>query len=79
MTVAAQLPSLAHVEVDLFLPTWAFGLIALVIFLAMLAVLLSFRDVANRHRVPMPGADEHVTMPGATHHGDGHPFTRETS
>ena len=79
MTVAALISSQAEVHVDLALPTWAYGLIALVIFMLLLAVLLSFRDVANRHRVPVPGADEHVTMPGATHHGDGHPFTREKS
>lgn len=79
MIVAALLPSQAEVHVDLPLPTWAYGLIALVLFLALLAVLLSFRDVANRHRTPVPGADEHVAMPGATHHGDGHPFSREKS
>jgi len=30
-------------------PTWVYGLVALVIFAALAFVLWSFRDVANRH------------------------------
>jgi hypothetical protein len=35
---------------ELPLETWAYGLIALVIFAALAFVTASYRDVANRHR-----------------------------
>lgn len=41
---------LAEVEhTPLPIPTWAFGLIALIVFAALAVVVWSFRDVANRH------------------------------
>ena len=36
--------------VELPIPTWMYGLIALIIFAALASVVASYRDVANRHR-----------------------------
>ena len=42
---------LAEAElVQLPMPTWAYGVVALVIFVALAVVVWSFRDVANRHQ-----------------------------
>ncbi|ANJ26993.1 hypothetical protein [Agromyces aureus] len=53
----------AHVELPM--PAWAYGLVALIIFAALAFVTASYRDVANRHRAKAEayaarhGADEH--------------------
>jgi len=61
-------------HVDLPMPTWAFGLIAIVTFLILLGVAWSYKDVANRHsHRSAPDAASHAGAPGATHHGSGHP------
>ncbi len=64
----------AETHVELPMPTWAYGAIAITIFLALLGVLFSYRDVANRHS-HRSGSDaaSHAGAPGATHHGTGHP------
>ena len=36
-------------HVELFMPSYAFGIVALVVFAAMGIVMWSYRDVANRH------------------------------
>lgn len=42
---------LAEAEhVQLFMPTWAYGLIALVVFFVLGFVVWTYRDVSNRHR-----------------------------
>ncbi|MEY9850444.1 hypothetical protein ABH923_000122 [Leifsonia sp. EB41] len=64
----------AETHVDLPMPTWAYGTIAIVTFLVLLGVMFSFRDVANRHaHRSAPDAASHAAAPGATHHGTGHP------
>ncbi|MDX6232651.1 MAG: hypothetical protein QOH68_1642 [Nocardioidaceae bacterium] len=61
-------------HVDLPMPTWAFGAIALAVFAVLGVVIWSYRDVANRHSHKAgPGAADHAAAPGATHHGTGHP------
>jgi heme/copper-type cytochrome/quinol oxidase subunit 2 len=52
---------------QLFMPTWAFPLVMVVIFVVLALISWSFRDVANRHadREPFP-ADPHAP------HGDEH-------
>lgn len=65
----------AEAHVELPIPAWAYGAIALVIFAVMLVVTWSFEDVANRHsHRSAPDAAEHVGAPGASHHGSGHPM-----
>ncbi|WP_431277255.1 hypothetical protein [Leifsonia poae] len=65
---------LAETHVELPMPTWAYGAIALAIFFVLAIVIWSYRDVANRHSHKAgPGAAAHAAAPGATHHGDGHP------
>ncbi|MGN6324688.1 hypothetical protein [Pseudolysinimonas sp.] len=61
IALAAEQP-----KAELFLPTWAFPLIAAIAFVVLGFVSWSFRDVANRHadREPFPAephdhADEH--------------------
>jgi hypothetical protein len=64
----------AETHVELPMPTWAYGTIAIVTFLALLGVLMSYRDVANRHsHRSASDASSHAGAPGATHHGTGHP------
>ncbi|WP_158863927.1 hypothetical protein [Leifsonia sp. AG29] len=64
----------AEAHVELPMPAWVFGAIAIVTFLVLLGVLMSFRDVANRHsHRSAPDAAAHAGAPGATHHGSGHP------
>ncbi|AGW41560.1 hypothetical protein O159_15080 [Leifsonia xyli subsp. cynodontis DSM 46306] len=64
----------AEAHVELPMPTWVYGVIAAVIFAALLIVTLSYRDVANRHsHRSAPDAAAHAGAPGAAHHGSGHP------
>ncbi|WP_022885226.1 hypothetical protein [Glaciibacter superstes] len=50
-TVLAETAVLAEAgHVELPMPTWAYGAIALAIFLALGIVLWTWRDVANRHQ-----------------------------
>jgi hypothetical protein len=66
--------SAAEAHAELPMPTWAYGLISLLIFIALAAVTFSYRDVANRHsHRSAPDAAAHAGAPGATHHGTGHP------
>lgn len=51
----------AHEKAPLFLPNWAFPLIAALAFLFMALVTWSYRDVANRHS----------DKTGPVAHGDG--------
>lgn len=64
----------AETHVELPMPTWAYGAIAIVVFIALSFVVWSFKDVANRHsHRSAPDAAAHAGAPGATHHGTGHP------
>ncbi|WP_348787609.1 hypothetical protein [Leifsonia sp. NPDC080035] len=64
----------AEAHVELPMPTWAFGVIAIVVFLLLLGVCWSYKDVANRHgHRSAADAASHAGAPGATHHGTGHP------
>ncbi|MEO6826415.1 MAG: hypothetical protein ABI255_09055 [Microbacteriaceae bacterium] len=57
----------------LFAPAWVFGVIALMIFAALLIMVWTYRDVANRHsHTPAPDAASHAGAPGNTSHGTGH-------
>jgi hypothetical protein len=68
--LAAEVP--VH-EIALPFEPFVFGLIALAIFAALLGVLWSYRDVANRHtHHAAPDAAAHAGAPGASHHGSGH-------
>ncbi|HEX6365898.1 MAG TPA: hypothetical protein VF000_07095 [Agromyces sp.] len=51
---------------ELPLETWAYGLIALVIFAALAFVTASYRDVANRHRAK---AEAYAARHGGGEHG----------
>src|SRR3954464_8421848 len=74
MTHLAVLIAAAETHVDLPMPIWAFGAIALAVFAVLGFVIWSYRDVANRHSHKAgPGAADHAAAPGATHHGSGHP------
>lgn len=48
-TIAAASEGASHVVNELPIPTYAYGIIAFVLFVALAAVTFSFRDVANRH------------------------------
>lgn len=64
----------AETHVELPMPTWAYGAIALAVFLVLGFVTFSYRDVANRHsHRSAANAASHAGAPGATHHGTGHP------
>ena len=64
----------AEAHVELPMPTWAFGAIAIVVFRLLLGVTWSYKDVANRHsHRSAADAASHAGAPGATHHGTGHP------
>ena len=64
----------AETHVELPIPTWAYGAIALAVFLVLGIVTWSYKDVANRHsHRSAPDAAAHAGAPGATHHGSGHP------
>ena len=49
MSFLTAVPAEAEL-VQLPMPTWAYGVVALVIFVALAVVVWSFRDVANRHQ-----------------------------
>ena len=46
-------------DVELPIPTWAYGVIAGVAFVALMLVTYSYRNVANRHSHKNPPADGH--------------------
>jgi hypothetical protein len=46
-------------EIELPIPTWGYGVIAGVVFTALLLVTFSYRNVANRHSHKNPPADSH--------------------
>ena len=74
MTHLTALIAAAEAHVELPMPTWAYGVIALATFAVLGFVIWSYRDVANRHSHKSgPGAAAHAGAPGATHHGTGHP------
>lgn len=57
-------------HVALALPTWAYGAIALVIFVVLAFVVWNFQDVSNRHALQADAyAAPHGAAPG---HGGGH-------
>lgn len=60
---------LAEAEhVSLPIPTWAYGVIALVAFLVLAFVLWSFRDVSNRHALQGDAYKAaHTDVPGHGH------------
>ncbi|TFC43610.1 hypothetical protein E3T24_07260 [Cryobacterium sp. TmT2-59] len=60
-TVLAETAVLAEVEhAALPMPTFVYGLIGLVLFAALAAVVWSYRDVANRHQAKAKAyADAH--------------------
>ncbi|GAA1443836.1 hypothetical protein [Leifsonia poae] len=74
MSHLTALLAATETHVELPMPTWAFGAIALAVFAVLGFVIWTYRDVANRHSHKAgPGAAEHAAAPGATHHGTGHP------
>jgi hypothetical protein len=46
-------------DIELPIPTWAYGVIAGVGFAALMLVTYSYRNVANRHSHKNPPADGH--------------------
>lgn len=46
-------------DVELPIPTWGYGVIAGVAFVALMLVTYSYRNVANRHSHKNPPADSH--------------------
>jgi hypothetical protein len=46
-------------EIELPIPTWAYGVIAGVAFVALMLVTYSYRNVANRHSQKNSPADGH--------------------
>ncbi len=65
--LTAVLAETAHVALPM--PTWAYGLIALVLFAALGFVLWTYRDVANRHASK---ADAYAASHGGSATGSGH-------
>ncbi len=57
----------AHVELPM--PTWAYGLIALVLFAALGFVIWTYRDVANRHAQK---SQDYAASHGGSSAGSGH-------
>jgi heme/copper-type cytochrome/quinol oxidase subunit 2 len=51
------------------MPTWLYGMIALVVFAALGFVLWTYRDVANRHNAK---ADAYAAAHGGARSHDGH-------
>ncbi|GAA1952418.1 hypothetical protein [Agromyces allii] len=52
--------------VELPMATWAYGLVALIIFALLAFVTASYRDVANRHRAK---AEAYAARHGGDEHG----------
>ena len=74
MSHLTTLLAAAETHVELPMPTWAYGAIALAVFLVLAIVAWSYKDVANRHsHRASADAASHAGAPGATHHGTGHP------
>ncbi|WEO75776.1 hypothetical protein BJQ94_10280 [Cryobacterium sp. SO2] len=65
--VTAVLAEVEHAQLPV--PTWVYGLVALIIFAALGFVLWSFRDVANRHSAK---AAAYAAAHGATAGHGGH-------
>jgi protein-S-isoprenylcysteine O-methyltransferase Ste14 len=65
--VTAVLAEVEHTQLPV--PTWVYGLVALIIFAALGFVLWSFRDVANRHSAK---AEAYAAAHGGTAGHGGH-------
>lgn len=65
--VTALLAEAQHVALPI--PTWAYGVIALVLFLVLALVLWSFKDVSNRHALK---ADRYAASHGGAPSHDVH-------
>lgn len=46
-------------DVELPMPTWGYGVLAAVVFVALALVTYSYRNVANRHSHKTPPVDGH--------------------
>lgn len=69
-TVFAETTVLAETaHVALPMPTWAYGLIALVLFTALGFVIWTYRDVANRHA---DKSKDYAASHGGASNGSGH-------
>ena len=70
MSLATVLQATAETEhVALALPTWAYGVIALVLFTVLAIVAWSFKEVSNRHALKADAyAAPHGGAPGHTGH-----------
>lgn len=64
-TVLLATAEAGHTELPI--PTWAYGVIALVVFLVLALVIWSFREVANRHA--LKAAAYAAPHSGASGHG----------
>jgi hypothetical protein len=68
-SVAAEAAIVNHLP----FPAWGFGAIAGSVFMVLLLITWTYRDVANRHsHKAAPDAAAHAGAPGATHHGGSH-------
>jgi protein-S-isoprenylcysteine O-methyltransferase Ste14 len=63
------LTAVEHDLVELPMPTWAYGVLALVVFFSLAVVIWSFRDVSNRHAVK---ADAYAAAHGGATSHSGH-------
>jgi hypothetical protein len=73
MSILTSVAADAEIVNRLPFPAWGFGAIAGSIFIVLLLVTWTYRDVANRHsHKAAPDAAAHAGAPGATHHGAGH-------
>jgi len=73
MELAATILAESEKTFPMIAPTWVFGVIPLVIFIALGLVMWTYRDVANRHtHKPEAHATEHAGGAGAGSHGTGH-------
>lgn len=66
-TVLLTASEAGHTE--LAMPTWAYGVIALVAFLVLGLVIWSFKDVSNRHALQ---GDAYAASHGGAHGHSGH-------
>lgn len=66
-TVVLTAAEAGHTELPI--PTWLYGVIALVLFLVLALVIWSFKDVSNRHALRADAyAASHGGAPGHTGH-----------